>query len=93
LTVVRLCPQRTLRTTVRRAAGGFNSRKPNSRDAAATTAFSVRMIDIDHFKAVNDTFGHAIGDDLLQAFGQMLRRVWGTWLSCRPGRPRARSIS
>ncbi|MHA7834725.1 MAG: GGDEF domain-containing protein [Algiphilus sp.] len=34
---------------------------------------SLVMVDIDHFKAVNDTYGHAIGDRLLQHFGQALQ--------------------
>jgi diguanylate cyclase (GGDEF)-like protein/PAS domain S-box-containing protein len=31
------------------------------------------MIDLDHFKTFNDTFGHEGGDALLRAFGQFLR--------------------
>jgi diguanylate cyclase (GGDEF)-like protein len=31
------------------------------------------MMDLDHFKAFNDTFGHDGGDALLRAFGQFLR--------------------
>ena len=31
------------------------------------------MIDVDHFKAVNDTFGHAVGDQVLAAFASQLR--------------------
>ncbi|MEQ6886246.1 7TM diverse intracellular signaling domain-containing protein [Salicola sp. Rm-C-2C1-2] len=35
-------------------------------------ALSVAMIDIDHFKALNDTFGHKAGDACLQILGGIL---------------------
>lgn len=33
---------------------------------------SVLILDIDHFKGFNDTFGHQIGDDLLRQFARLL---------------------
>ena len=47
---------------------------------------SLLMIDIDHFKKVNDTYGHAAGDEVLCEVGQrILRNIRGFDLAVRYG--------
>ena len=44
-----------------------------NRSARYKAEMSVLMIDIDNFKAVNDTYGHEAGDRVLKRLGEILR--------------------
>lgn len=44
-----------------------------SRATRSATPVAVLILDLDHFKKINDTYGHAAGDDVLREMGTILR--------------------
>lgn len=57
-----------------------------ARARASRRPFALAMIDIDHFKSVNDRWGHTIGDQALRLFAERIsRNVRGIDLAARYG--------
>ncbi|MBI3529983.1 MAG: GGDEF domain-containing protein [Betaproteobacteria bacterium] len=57
----------------------------NERLGSLDRSFTLAMVDIDHFKAFNDTWGHDVGDQVLKLVAAQLQRVGGGGTAYRYG--------
>jgi diguanylate cyclase (GGDEF)-like protein len=58
-----------------RRGGGEDIGAEISRARRQNSALSCVLLDVDHFKDVNDTFGHQAGDHVLREISSLLRRT------------------
>lgn len=90
----RRAERRVSRLSTRDPLTGLFNRRFLSNKALALVSFAreqqcklcILMIDIDHFKSVNDTYGHAAGDDVIkQVSHAVLARIRGSDFAVRYG--------
>ena len=57
----------------------------NEKLAALGRKYVIAMVDVDHFKKFNDTYGHDVGDQVLRMVAAKLKRVTGRGKAYRYG--------
>jgi len=78
--------QDTFRMAFRDELTGIPSRRAlNERIAGLGTSYTIAMIDVDHFKKFNDTYGHDLGDQVLKMVAAHIAEVSGGGRAYRYG--------
>ena len=57
-----------------RAAFDLNIKQVAARSQRSGVPYSLLLIDLDHFKSINDTFGHPTGDQVLRQAAEAIRQ-------------------
>jgi diguanylate cyclase (GGDEF)-like protein len=57
----------------------------NERLKMLSGTFTIAMLDVDHFKRFNDSYGHDVGDEVLKLVASRIRRVSGGGTAYRYG--------
>jgi GGDEF domain-containing protein len=78
--------QDTFRMAFRDELTGLPSRRAwNERLAGLGRHYAIAMLDVDHFKSLNDTHGHDIGDQVLKLVASRIARIRGGGTAYRFG--------
>jgi diguanylate cyclase (GGDEF)-like protein len=78
--------QETYRLAFRDQLTGLPSRRAlDERLSTVGRRYAIAMVDVDHFKSFNDTYGHDVGDQVLKMVAARLARVGGGGTAFRYG--------
>jgi diguanylate cyclase (GGDEF)-like protein len=78
--------QNTFRMAFRDELTALPSRRAlNERLAGLGRDYSIAMVDVDHFKSFNDTYGHDVGDQVLKMVAAHIAEVGGGGIAYRYG--------
>jgi diguanylate cyclase (GGDEF)-like protein len=78
--------QDTFRMAFRDELTGLPSRRAlNEQLMAVPRTYTIAMLDVDHFKKFNDTYGHDLGDQILRMIAGRIARVGGGGRAFRYG--------
>lgn len=61
---------------------GFVERADKLMQNEEEAPLSLLLIDIDHFKSVNDTYGHPVGDSVIKGLGMIILKAAGSSAVC-----------
>lgn len=81
-----LLTRRAFEYDLRKFNGIFSEGKKDNRSRFSLSSLGVMSIDIDHFKKINDTLGHPVGDIVLKKVAKTISHtIRATDLLCRTG--------
>ena len=82
ISIIRLAHEMAYRDDL---TGLRGRRALNERFSGMGSRYVIAMLDVDHFKKFNDTYGHDVGDDVLKMVAKQINRIKGGGKAYRYG--------